>query len=80
MNIMDDDGYLNDHAENCNLNGLNRYHARVEILNMLKEKGLFKGEDDHPMTLTRCSRSGDVLEPLLNHNGLLIAMILQTNL
>ena len=65
MNIMDDDGYLNDHAENCNLNGLNRYHARVEILNMLKEKGLFKGEDDHPMTLTRCSRSGDVLEPLL---------------
>ena len=32
---------------------------------MLKEKGLFKGEDDHPMTLTRCSRSGDVLEPLL---------------
>ena len=65
INIMDDDGYLNDNAKNCDLAGMNRYQARSKILKMLEEKGLLEGKDEHPMTLTRCSRSGDVLEPML---------------
>ena len=77
INIMDDDGYLNDNAKNCGLDGMNRYQARAKILKMLEEKGLLEGEDEHPMTLTRCSRSGDVLEPMLKHSGSLIAIISQ---
>ena len=38
INIMDDDGYLNDNAKNCGLDGMNRYQARAKILKMLEEK------------------------------------------
>ncbi|XP_043940397.1 valine--tRNA ligase, mitochondrial [Protopterus annectens] len=47
------------------LKGLKRFHARKKVIDALKEKGLFRGSKDHSMVLPLCSRSGDVIEPLM---------------
>ena len=41
------------------------FQARVSIVEFLKGKGLFRGTTDNPMRLGLCSRSKDVIEPLL---------------
>eukprot|EP00002_Diphylleia_rotans_P023425 TRINITY_DN4607_c0_g4_i8.p1 TRINITY_DN4607_c0_g4~~TRINITY_DN4607_c0_g4_i8.p1 ORF type:complete len:930 (+),score=126.32 TRINITY_DN4607_c0_g4_i8:73-2862(+) len=63
INIMNDDGSLNSYAGS--FKGLHRYEARKEILNLLESKGLLKSVSDHKMVISRCSRSGDILEPLV---------------
>lgn len=45
--------------------GQRRFDARFAVLAALKEQGLFRGEADNPMRLGLCSRTGDVIEPLL---------------
>ncbi len=35
----------------------NRPQARITVVDMLKEKGLFRGTTDNPMRLGLCSRS-----------------------
>uniref|UniRef100_A0A8C2RC25 Valine--tRNA ligase, mitochondrial n=1 Tax=Capra hircus TaxID=9925 RepID=A0A8C2RC25_CAPHI len=45
--------------------GLHRFVAREKILSALRERGLFRGLQNHPMVLPICSRSGDVVEYLL---------------
>lgn len=63
INILNDDGTFN---ENCgDWNGAKRFDARVTVVEKLKELGLFIGVDDNPMTIPLCSKSGDVIEPLL---------------
>ncbi|XP_037375238.1 valine--tRNA ligase, mitochondrial [Talpa occidentalis] len=47
------------------LQGLHRFVARDKIVSALRERGLFRGLQDHPMVLPICSRSGDVVEYLL---------------
>ncbi|XP_007532396.1 valine--tRNA ligase, mitochondrial isoform X1 [Erinaceus europaeus] len=47
------------------LQGLHRFVAREKILSALREQGLFRGFQNHPMVLPICSRSGDVIEYLL---------------
>ncbi|XP_052600116.1 valine--tRNA ligase, mitochondrial [Peromyscus californicus insignis] len=47
------------------LQGLHRFVAREKIMCMLRERGLFRGLQEHPMVLPICSRSGDVVEYLL---------------
>ncbi|KAG5264593.1 hypothetical protein AALO_G00255910 [Alosa alosa] len=47
------------------LEGVKRFDARMRVLEALTEKKLFRGIKDHPMALPICSRSGDVIEPLL---------------
>ncbi|XP_077447496.1 valine--tRNA ligase, mitochondrial [Stigmatopora argus] len=47
------------------LEGIKRFDARQLIVDVLLEKKLFRGKKDHAMTLPICSRSGDVIEPLL---------------
>ncbi|KAM9838315.1 valine--tRNA ligase, mitochondrial [Aulostomus maculatus] len=47
------------------LEGMKRFDARQLIINALVEKKLFRGKREHAMTLPVCSRSGDVIEPLL---------------
>ena len=42
-----------------------RFDARVEVLKALKEKGLFRGEADNAMAIPKCSRTGDIIEPIL---------------
>ncbi|XP_051009554.1 valine--tRNA ligase, mitochondrial [Acomys russatus] len=47
------------------LQGLHRFAAREKIICSLRERGLFRGLQEHPMVLPICSRSGDVVEYLL---------------
>ncbi|XP_040909907.1 valine--tRNA ligase, mitochondrial isoform X2 [Toxotes jaculatrix] len=47
------------------LEGAKRFDARQLIVDALVEKKLFRGKKSHPMTLPVCSRSGDIIEPLL---------------
>uniref|UniRef100_A0A8C8VGQ6 Valine--tRNA ligase, mitochondrial n=1 Tax=Pelusios castaneus TaxID=367368 RepID=A0A8C8VGQ6_9SAUR len=47
------------------LQGLHRFVAREKVVSALKERGLYRGMQDHAMVLPLCSRSGDVVENLL---------------
>ncbi|XP_076864558.1 valine--tRNA ligase, mitochondrial isoform X2 [Brachyhypopomus gauderio] len=47
------------------LEGVKRFEAREKVIGALIEKKLFRGKRDHAMSLPICSRSGDVIEPLL---------------
>ncbi|MBN3294107.1 SYVM protein, partial [Polypterus senegalus] len=47
------------------LQGVKRFLARERVLEALKQKGLYRGTYDHAMALPLCSRTGDVVEPLL---------------
>lgn len=63
INILNDDGTLNN---NCGeFSGMKRFHARVAVLNALKEKGLYVETVDNAMTVPVCSKTGDVIEPLM---------------
>ncbi|SCU90053.1 LAME_0E06854g1_1 [Lachancea meyersii CBS 8951] len=64
INIMTDSGLLND---NCGpeWSGMKRFDARSKVIEALKEKGLYVGQEGNEMTIPTCSRSGDVIEPLL---------------
>uniref|UniRef100_A0A5K3EV64 Valine--tRNA ligase, mitochondrial n=1 Tax=Mesocestoides corti TaxID=53468 RepID=A0A5K3EV64_MESCO len=45
--------------------GLKRFEARLAVRKALEERGLFRGEVDNPMVVPTCSRTKDVIEPLL---------------
>ncbi|XP_070777490.1 valine--tRNA ligase, mitochondrial [Enoplosus armatus] len=47
------------------LEGVKRFDARQLVVDALVEKKLFRGKKNHAMTLPVCSRSGDIIEPLL---------------
>ncbi|XP_025919816.1 valine--tRNA ligase, mitochondrial-like, partial [Apteryx rowi] len=47
------------------LQGVHRFVAREEVVAALADRGLYRGSQDHAMTLPLCSRSGDVVEYLL---------------
>lgn len=64
INIYTDDGLLN---ENCGeeWKGVKRFDARYKVIDQLKSKGLFVEQKDNEMSIPICSRSGDVIEPIL---------------
>ena len=45
--------------------GKHRFEARSLIVKQLDSLGLLRGEEDHEMTVPVCSRTGDVIEPLV---------------
>lgn len=45
--------------------GMMRYDARVAVEKSLDEKGLLRGKEPHKMRLGLCSRSGDIIEPMI---------------
>ncbi|KAL3869903.1 hypothetical protein ACJMK2_042527 [Sinanodonta woodiana] len=63
INIMTDDGNITD--ECGQFAGMKRFEARKSVLEALKAKGLYHGTKDNPMVVPMCSRSKDVIEPLL---------------
>uniref|UniRef100_A0A8C5QQ96 Valine--tRNA ligase n=1 Tax=Leptobrachium leishanense TaxID=445787 RepID=A0A8C5QQ96_9ANUR len=63
LNIMDDNGTLVNVPEP--FLGMKRFEARKAVLEALKKKGLFKEVKDNPMVVPICSRSKDIVEPLL---------------
>ncbi|GMT33059.1 hypothetical protein PFISCL1PPCAC_24356, partial [Pristionchus fissidentatus] len=55
-----------DIAEDCGeFSGMKRFAARVAMIARLEEIGLFRGKQDNPMVVPICSRSKDVIEPIL---------------
>lgn len=45
--------------------GVDRLHARKRTIKALEAHGVYKGSKPHAMRLGKCSRSGDVIEPML---------------
>lgn len=63
ITIFDDDGVIvGDYGQ---FTGIKRFQCRKEILIALKEKGLYKETTDNPMVVPICSRSKDVVEPII---------------
>lgn len=42
-----------------------RFNARWAVIKEMKSLGQFHGTRDHPMQIPICSRSGDIVEPLI---------------
>ncbi len=63
INILNNDGTLNKNAGK--FQGMKRYLVREKIIEELKKIDLFRGKKGNPMVLSFCSRSGDVIEPIL---------------
>ncbi|XP_053459019.1 valine--tRNA ligase, mitochondrial isoform X2 [Nycticebus coucang] len=64
LNVIAEDGTMTSLCGDW-LQGLHRFVAREKIMSALRERGLFRGLQNHPMVLPICSRSGDVVEYLL---------------
>jgi valyl-tRNA synthetase len=63
INIFTDDGKINEYGGP--FQGLQRFDARVAVLEALKEKGLYVKTEDNKMVLPMCGRSGNIVEPLM---------------
>ncbi|KIK55696.1 hypothetical protein GYMLUDRAFT_205313 [Collybiopsis luxurians FD-317 M1] len=64
INILNDDGTFNANAGET-FAGMKRFHARVAVVKALQEKGLYIEAKDNPMQIPICSKSGDIIEPIL---------------
>lgn len=63
ITIFDDDGLIiGDYGE---FTGMKRFDCRRVILERLKELQLYKETKNNPMVIPTCSRSKDVVEPLI---------------
>lgn len=61
--VLDEDGKINN--QGAQFSGMPRFDARVEVEKELTKLGLFKGKTKNKMRLGVCSKSGDVIEPML---------------
>ncbi|EDQ92506.1 uncharacterized protein MONBRDRAFT_22237, partial [Monosiga brevicollis MX1] len=63
ITVVTKDGLI---AEGCgDFSGMKRFDARKVVLQRLEEMGLYRGVAENPMVVPKCSRSGDIIEPLL---------------
>ncbi|XP_065085504.1 valine--tRNA ligase [Ochlerotatus camptorhynchus] len=63
ITIFTDEGFIT--GEYGEFTGMKRFDARKAILTALQAKGLYKETVDNPMVVPICSRSKDVVEPLI---------------
>lgn len=63
INILTDDGLMNENAGPYK--GQKRFDVRYTIQTDLKEHGLYVDKKDNPMKVPLCSKSKDVIEPIL---------------
>ncbi|EIN04124.1 hypothetical protein PUNSTDRAFT_122965 [Punctularia strigosozonata HHB-11173 SS5] len=63
INIMNDDGTFNENAGRWA--GVKRFHARVQVVQALKDAGLYVETKDNPMQIPICNKSGDIIEPIM---------------
>jgi valyl-tRNA synthetase len=63
INVFTDNGHINDVCPQ--FAGLPRFEARLKITAALKELGLFRKVDPNPMVVPLCSRTKEIIEPLL---------------
>lgn len=63
INILNDNGTLN---HNCGtFEGQKRFDARYTVTEALTKEGLFVKKENNPMKIPICSKSKDVIEPLM---------------
>ncbi|KAI9274512.1 putative valyl tRNA synthetase [Phascolomyces articulosus] len=66
VSIFDKLGQLNDFGGVTEWTGINRFDLRDKVVDKLKQLNCYQGKNEnHPMRIALCSRSGDVIEPLL---------------
>ncbi|KAM5570845.1 valine--tRNA ligase, mitochondrial 1-like [Rosa sericea] len=64
INIFTDDGKINQNGGE-RFAGMPRYEAREAVTEALKEKGLYRKSELNEMKIKVCSRSKDVVEPMM---------------
>src|SRR4029078_8506777 len=64
INIFNLDGTMNENSGQ--FQGLDRKRARTACNKSLEEQGLARVVKPHQLTLPRCQRSGDMVEPMLS--------------
>ncbi|KAJ1392185.1 Valyl/Leucyl/Isoleucyl-tRNA synthetase, editing domain [Sesbania bispinosa] len=64
INVFTDDGKINSNGGSEFL-GMPRFKAREEVITALQKKGLYRGSENNEMRLGVCSRSNDVIEPMI---------------
>ncbi|XP_065918403.1 valine--tRNA ligase-like [Dysidea avara] len=63
VEMINEDGLITDVCEQ--FKGMKRFDARSAVLQALQDKGLYRGTKENPMVVPICSRSKDVVEPLI---------------
>lgn len=63
INILTDNGLMNENAGPYQ--GQKRFDVRYSIQDALKEKGLYVEKKDNAMKVPMCSKSKDIIEPIL---------------
>jgi valyl-tRNA synthetase len=63
ITIFTPEGLVN--SEGAQFEGMARYDARIAVEEALEKRGLLRGKYPKPMKLGLCSRSGDVIEPMI---------------
>ncbi|KAG2537114.1 hypothetical protein PVAP13_9NG250300 [Panicum virgatum] len=64
INIFTDDGKISEMG-GSQFEGMPRFSARTAVIDALKNKGLYRGTKSNVMSLSLCSRSKDVVEPMM---------------
>ena len=64
INIFNDDGTLNSNT-GPDWSGMKRFDARYKVIDALKNKGLYVKWVSNPMKVPLCSKSKDIIEPIL---------------
>ena len=64
INIFTDDGLINENGGDF-FEGMKRFDARASIIDKLTELGLYRGKAVNAMSLGICSRSKDIVEPVV---------------
>ncbi|KAF9990633.1 hypothetical protein BGZ75_000831 [Mortierella antarctica] len=66
VNMLNKDGTFSANCGSKTYENMNRFDARDRIVEELKELGVYRGKNEnHAMRLGKCSRSGDVIEPMV---------------
>eukprot|EP01147_Barroeca_monosierra_P002797 gene2797-5641_t len=68
--VIDDNGQVN-FVGMPEIHKMHRFAARARILDILHNSGYLRDTRDHTMTLPVCSRTGDVVEPLVREQWFL---------
>lgn len=63
ITILNEDGTINEHGGAYA--GMKRFDARLKMEEDMKALGIYKGKRKNPMKIGRCSKTGDIIEPLL---------------
>jgi valyl-tRNA synthetase len=64
IDVMDEHARMNQNAGPYA--GLDRFEARQRVLHDLKDQGLLAGEKDYTLSLGKCERCGNIVEPRLS--------------